>query len=160
MVSSPVGAPHPACNPAHTMGIGTDNPPAVCANSADSLAIDAPFHAAWAQYLTAREAIRAQPDLGDNVAQTALEAPFWAICDQAEADIKAAQAKTPAGVAIKIKAALAHLLTDREHDDALRRGDLDALDRMGVDWAEQFLVSALRSLNAMEGMSYGNATAT
>lgn len=111
---------------------------------------DASFHAAWAQYLAAREAIRAQPDLRDYEAQTALEAPLWAICDQAEADIQATQAQTPAGAAIKIKAVLAHLLSDREHDDALRRGDLDALDRMVIDPTDRMLLSTLRSLEMME----------
>lgn len=46
MTSSPVGAPRPACNPVPAMGIEADTPRAACANSADSVAIDALFHAA------------------------------------------------------------------------------------------------------------------
>lgn len=111
---------------------------------------DAAILGAWASYLTWRDTLDALPDDKATVdEQAAFEAPYWAECDKAEAAILEAKATTPAGVAVKLKIALAHTLADRKHDAALRRGDLAALVDPELDWSERVLVSALQSLESM-----------
>lgn len=110
---------------------------------------DAAILSAWVSYLAARDALDALPDDCDREEQAAQQAPFWAECSKAEATILEARATTPAGAAIKIKIALAHMLTYRKHDNALRTGDLAALADPELDWGEQVLVSTLQSLEGM-----------
>ena len=110
---------------------------------------DAHLKAAWARWLTARTQLDALPDLGDMDAQVSAEAPDWAACDAAEAMLLDAVPQTPAGIAIKLRVTLSHMLTDREHDAALRRNDLDYLHGAGLDWAERMLLSLLAPLDAM-----------
>ena len=59
------------------------------------------------------------------------------------------EARTSAAIAVKIKIALAHMLTQRTHDNALRTGDHATLADPELDWGERVLVSALQSLEGM-----------
>ena len=110
---------------------------------------DTAILAAWASYCAMRDTLDALPDDRENDAQAEFEAPYWAECDKAELTILEARAATPAGAAIKIKVALAHMLSQRRHDDALRTGDLATLADPELDWPEKVLVSALQSLESM-----------
>lgn len=88
---------------------------------------DAAILCAWANFLAGPDTLDALPDdeaLVDE--QAAFAAPYWAECEKAEASILEANATTPAGIAVKIKIALAHTLSQRTHDNALRTGDLAA----------------------------------
>jgi hypothetical protein len=105
---------------------------------------------AWASYVAMRDTLDALPDDKPSIdEQVAFEAPYWAVCDVAENAILVTNATTPAGIAIKIKIALAHMLTSRTHDNALRNGDLATLADPELDWDRRVLVSALQSLEAM-----------
>ena len=111
---------------------------------------DAAILSAWANYLAMRDTLDALPDdKGSMDEEVAFEAPYWAECDKAEAIILTERATTPAGIAIKLKIALAHTLSQRTHDNALRTGDLAALVDPELDWSERVLVSALQSLEGM-----------
>lgn len=70
----------------------------------------------------------------------------WEIIDAAEAAIRAAVARTPAGAAIQVKVAFHHMLTRRDDAAALMAGDLDHLENARLDWPERLVLSALRSL--------------
>ena len=97
-----------------------------------------------------RDTLDALPDDKESVdEQFAFEAPYWAECDKAEMTILETEATTPAGIAVKIKIALAHTLSQRTHDNALRTGDLAALVDTDLDWSERVLVSALQSLEGI-----------
>lgn len=139
-------------NPSHTK---TGNTPRDVRDNRDDSSLaaigpDAAILSAWASYLAARDAVDALPDDCDREEQAAQQAPYWAECSKAEATILEEVATTPAGAAIKVKIALAHMLTYRKHDSALRSGDLAALADPELDWGERVLVSALQSLEGME----------
>ena len=121
---------------------------------------DAAILSAWANYLAGRDTLDALPDDKESVdEQAAFEAPYWAECDKAEMTILETEATTPAGIAVKIKIALAHMLTQRTHDNALRNGDLATLADPELDWDRRVLVSALRSLEGMGGVIVATAPA-
>ncbi|PKQ00805.1 MAG: hypothetical protein CVT74_02315 [Alphaproteobacteria bacterium HGW-Alphaproteobacteria-13] len=75
------------------------------------------------------------------------------IVDEAEAVINTATAATPQGVAIQLWTGLAHILTNREEEQAINIADLDwfLMDETRFDWGERLILSGIRSLRAMQG---------
>jgi hypothetical protein len=109
--------------------------------------------AAYARYNALPSDVRADPTFSFADGMTDAERREWAIIDEAEADIVEAVATTPAGVAAQLWTALSHIVTERRHVEAVQRGDLVAMIAFNheLDWNEKLIVSALRSLYAMEG---------
>lgn len=78
------------------------------------------------------------------------EAPFWAIIDAAEAEIRSADATTPQGVAAKLWIALEHDVALDTDERRARTADIAAFaDDEGQDWSVRLILSALRSLESM-----------
>ncbi len=117
-----------------------------CPEFPDSSILDA-----WATCLAARDAIGALPEQHTTDDQVEVEAAHWSRCDQAEKVILETPATTPAGVAAKLRVALLHSLNEPEQEDAIRRGDFGGMDMTRMDWGDRFVVSAIRSLEAMAG---------
>lgn len=96
---------------------------------------------AYAEFLAAAE------DLSE-------EQRLWAVVDDAEEVIRSTAARTNRGVLIQLWCALYHstAATSQEQDDAITRGDFDAVDRedAGLDWNARLMLAAMRSLKAME----------
>jgi len=110
---------------------------------------DAAILAAWARYSAARDDLDKLPHSLDSDEEREAEAPFWAICDEAEAIIRDTKAATAAGAAVQIKLALGYNLTHDSHHRALRAGNFDTLADAELYGDEHLLVSALRSLEKM-----------
>jgi hypothetical protein len=89
---------------------------------------------------------------------TDAERAEWAVIDAAEAEIVTATATTPSAIAAQLWTALSHTLSERRHDEAAQKGDLAAMLTFEgeLEWTERLILSALRSLNAMEA-SHGRA---
>lgn len=116
---------------------------------------DAAIKAAWERRQTAYTRYSLLPFADEPGEYTPEEKNLWAIVDQAEEEIRAAVAKTPEGVAIQLWVALYHVVSGREHDAMITRGDLDGLARVDkeLDWNGRFVISALRSLRSMGGVA-------
>lgn len=110
---------------------------------------DAAILAAWARYSAARDDLDKLPHSLDRDEEREAEAPYWSICDQAEAIIRDTKAATAAGAAVQIKLALGYLLTHDSHHRALRAGDFDTLAGAELYGDEHLLVSALQCLEMM-----------
>lgn len=106
---------------------------------------DQPLFDTWHAYLAARDALRDLPD--DDPA----EARAWAVVDAAEANIRALDASTSAGVAIKLRAALVALIDDRADELVAMRGSADEIEQRNLDWPLRLIVSAMRSLETFGG---------
>jgi hypothetical protein len=81
-------------------------------------------------------------------------AAFWNMIDADEQLIASVIATTPQGVAAQVWASLSHGLTDRRHNAAADRHDLAYFTpevERDLDWSDNLLLAALRSLTAMEG---------
>ncbi|WP_066807090.1 hypothetical protein [Sphingomonas asaccharolytica] len=108
---------------------------------------DYAIEAAWERRQTAYAAFKVVDDLAE-------EQRLWAVVDTAEEIIRSTNARTPKGVLIQLWCALYHSTAalSQEQDDAVTRGDLDAVDaedRM-LDWNARLMIAAMRSLKAME----------
>ena len=122
------------------------------ADSAHDNSTDAVIEQAWEARRAAYERYNALPFSDEpDEAQTPEELAQWAIIDKAEETIRAAIAETPRGAAIQLWTALQHGITDREDEAAVLRRDLEWFkDDEGQDWTLRLILSALRSLKAME----------
>lgn len=105
------------------------------------------IEAAWERRQTAYAAFKVVDDLSE-------EQRLWAVVDTAEEIIRSTNALTPKGVLIQLWCALYHSTAalSQEQDDAVTRGDLDAVDAedRALDWNARLMVAAMRSLKAME----------
>ncbi len=118
-----------------------------CAGTANDDALED----AWTSHRAAMDALEAMdPDLLG--CETDEENEIWSRVDAAQAFILDTAAKTPRGAEIKLWVALHHLAGRREDHDAIRRGDVAALDggEKGMDWNARLVFSAIKSLRNME----------
>ena len=115
-----------------------------------SIGADTAIEAAWARRQAAFLRYKAlpldKPPPGET--ETPAEQACLAIVDEAEEVIRSHVAHTPHGAAIQLKVALYSFLSQRPHEEALTRGDLDALEAGELDWPERLVLAALRSLEA------------
>ena len=122
---------------------------------------DLAIQAAWERRQAAYRRYNALPhdDLNESfdpeTHMTASERECWAIIDAAEAVIEETPASTPRAVAIKLWSALYHCVTGREDDEAITSGDIERVGAIAedLDWNAKLIVSAIRSLEAMEAQS-------
>lgn len=116
---------------------------------------DAQIEAAWQRRVQAYAAYNALPaDAGPVVnGFRPGESELWKVIDEAEEVIRSSIATTPRGAMLQLWCAMYHNITGREDDEALTRADFAALDRADgkLDWNARLTLSALRSLQAMEG---------
>ncbi len=109
---------------------------------------------AWNEWKAAYDALEALPlPPADDAPMSAEEKAAWAIIDKCEVTIRSSVATSPGGVAAQVWIALRHSVTERDHDLAAGRTDLDALEALGgaLDWNVRCMVAALRSLASMGG---------
>lgn len=79
------------------------------------------------------------------------EQPFWDIIDGAEEVIRSTKATSPGGIAAKLWVALEHDMALAMDSRIAREADISAFaDDSGQDWTIRLILSALRSLKAME----------
>ena len=116
-------------------------------NSADTL-----IEQAWNARRAAYDRYNALPfseEPGETL--TPQEIAEWAIIDAAEEAIRSTIANTPRGAATKLWIAVQHAITDRPDEAAVLRRDLQWFaDDDGQDWTVRLILSAIRSLEAME----------
>ncbi|RVQ65725.1 hypothetical protein EKN06_12380 [Croceicoccus ponticola] len=112
---------------------------------------DAAILAAWERRSAAfaRLSVPAFDEQGEACRQ-ASEA-VWSEIDTAEKIIREAIARTVEGVEIQLWVAMGHSVCDRQSGLAITRRDLDYLiqHERDMDWYEQFILAALRSLKTM-----------
>lgn len=109
---------------------------------------DAALEAAWQRIVHAADTLDAISVNHD----TPAEREQWAIMDEAENFIQSTPARTPHGAAIQLWLALRHTIDSNEHDEPVKRRDIDTLlsDR-GLDWSAKCIVAALHSLDGING---------
>ena len=119
---------------------------------AETEANDAEIIGAWNTRHAAYDQFNALPFSDEpDTAQTPEERAQWAIIDATEETIRATIAASPHGAAIQLWTALQHDITDRQDEAAVLRRDLEWFkDDKGQDWTIRLILSALRSLNAIE----------
>ena len=122
-------------------------------NSTDTL-----LQQAWEARQAAYERYNALPfSEAPDAPHTPAEAAEWAIIDGADETIHSTVASTPHGAAIQLWVALQHSITSRQDEAAILRRDLEWFaDDEKQDWKHRLILSALRSLKAMEA-DYGRA---
>ncbi|WP_066781275.1 hypothetical protein [Sphingomonas sp. CCH5-D11] len=130
--------------------------PAVLAAPALShTSADAAIEAAWQRRVEAYAAFHALPEDNGPIVDGygPGEREQWDIIDEAEELIRSTAARTPRGAMIQLWCAMYHSVTGREDDEALTRADFAAIDRLdsSLDWSARLTLSALRSLQSMEG---------
>ncbi|WP_068082674.1 hypothetical protein [Novosphingobium rosa] len=117
--------------------------------------VDASLHAAWGRFLANREALEALPMEGAE--SRAAENAYCDAAGNAEDEILKATATTPAGAAVKLRAALSNLLAGSfEQEAALRRNDLASLSTASLDLDARLVLSALHDLEAMSALQIGD----
>lgn len=124
-------------------------------NSADAL-----LQRAWADRRAAYDRYNALPaddDWDEADGETPAGRAEWAKIDAAELTIRTAIASSPRGTAIQLWTALQHCISDRPDEAAVLRRDLHWFDDDEArDWHVRLILSALRSLDAMEA-AYGRS---
>lgn len=122
--------------------------PAVAASNPDAIIL-----AAWERR---NSALARNADLPIDVEKSeegrTQTSAIWSEIDAAEEVIRASTARTAEGVAVQLWVAMAHSVIDRESDVAMARRDLEYMVRHegDMEWHERLVLSALRSLEAME----------
>lgn len=122
------------------------------AESAHDNSTDTLIEQAWEARRAAYDRYNALPFSDEpDEAQAPEERAQWAIIDAAEETICATIAGTSRGAAIQLWTALQHDITDRQDEAAALRRDLQWFENdEGQDWTVRLILSALRSLKAME----------
>lgn len=103
---------------------------------------------AWEQIKSKRAQIEEFADLpGSAAASNAI----WSDIDNLERMIQASDENSPSAIEARLWCALAHLLTDRDDEALVAKGDLAALNEReaALDWPERLIVSALRSIRSL-----------
>ena len=118
------------------------------ADSAHDNSPDTLIEQAWERRQAAYAGYHALPVDAD----TQAEAPYWSVIDAAEETIRSTTARTLRGVTIQLWVALDHSQWDRDESRLIQGADLEALlaRDTALDWNARLMLSALRSLAAME----------
>lgn len=87
------------------------------------------------------------------------QAPYWAIIDAAEEEMRTTVAVTPRGAELQMWLPLTYLFVDAEDEGPGYRAALEYFEALGDqrDWTDRLIFAALRSLRAMQAAQEGGA---
>ena len=113
---------------------------------------DAAIIAAWDRRAAALANLQELPDNPRGDGETPERHAQWAIVDVAEAEICTSVAATPRGAEIQLWCAAVYQFDAAEDEGPCYLGDLDYFTAQGdqLDWKDKLLISAIRSLRAMQ----------